>query len=49
MSEKKCKCPKVDCERHGKCGEYVAFHRDVAKNVVFCLKDLAAKPAEAAK
>jgi len=38
MKENKCPCIYVDCERHGKCCDCVAYHRDEKGNVPTCLR-----------
>ncbi|MCL2786702.1 MAG: hypothetical protein FWD81_05750 [Methanomassiliicoccaceae archaeon] len=33
-----CSCMNLECPRHGKCCECVAFHRDVKMNLPVCLR-----------
>jgi hypothetical protein len=35
-----CTCPKVECSRHGKCCECVAYHRNEKKNIPVCMRNL---------
>ncbi|MFA5452565.1 MAG: hypothetical protein WC248_03230 [Candidatus Methanomethylophilaceae archaeon] len=37
---KGCTCPKVDCSRHAKCCDCVAYHRDEKKNLPVCLRNI---------
>ncbi len=41
-NEQNCTCPKVECERHGKCCQCVNFHRE-KDNLVFCFRAIASK------
>lgn len=37
-NEANCTCPKVECERHGKCCECINHHRKLG-NQVSCMRD----------
>ncbi|SMC74790.1 hypothetical protein SAMN04488500_10846 [Sporomusa malonica] len=37
-NEENCNCPKLQCERHGKCCECINFHRDRGDKVC-CMRD----------
>ena len=41
-NEENCTCPKIECERHGKCCQCVNFHRE-KDNLVYCFREIAGK------
>jgi len=36
-NEENCTCPKVNCQRHGKCCECINFHSDKPL-IVYCMR-----------
>ena len=39
-NEKNCTCPKVECERHGKCCECVNHHQQPGMTIVYCFRGM---------
>ena len=49
-NEENCNCPKVECERHGKCCECINHHRKPGTPpLVFCMRAPAAEGKVEAK
>lgn len=38
-----CNCPKINCERHGKCAECLAYHENHKKYPPYCKRQSRSK------